>query len=426
MKIIVNEGLTNNEIGIPESILPDRETAIFELGQWKKEVLIKRLDTEDVHVSKDFFPYDIPLDLPYERKEKIETIKLGPVIAVIVPNRKREYAELCNYKKYMELYQQVNGLVFISSTNRIDFGKRVMRGYYYNPILKEIDPVERIFPFPDAVYKRCGSRKRRTFQMLSEMVNYKVFNWPNLNKMGQYRMFRNNESLFAHFPKTKRLRSINTVKGMLRDYPMIYLKPINGGKAKGIMALSKTGDSYIMTKESEKKELNNKELAMYIEQIKSNKQYIVQQAAPKVANKNIVLRAILQKNDVGEWVFSGGYTRIGIEGSDITNRIHTKEFMKLEDSFMKFYHMNDTEAKSFVELMVGTCKRICEGFDEAGINFGDLAFDLIVGPNLKIWIIEVNNRYHNHRSPLLTIQDREMYDRVISIPLLYAKYLAGF
>lgn len=424
MKITVNDDLALDEIGLGPHILPDKEIGFIEIGKWKRECRIRRFYTKDFHIPKDFFPHELPLELDYDWKETEDTLKLGPVIAFLVSNKIRLKGAIHSYKKYMEHYPDVRGLVFISTTKQIYEEDELMKGHYYNPISQEIDLVERSFPLADVIYKRCGSSRKGLFQRLSKKV--KIFNWPNLNKLAQYNVFRNNDNLKGHFPKTIELRKMKTVDSMLQEFPTIYVKPINRAKAKGICTISKRGESYILTKETENQSMSRIELKQFLEGLKARGKYILQQAGPTIQNKNIVLRSIMQKNEKGDWTFTSGYSRIGKDGSVITNRMHTKEFLKLEESFKKYYDVSEQDANLIMDKLITICTDVCNGFDQAGLNFGDLAFDLMLDTNLHFWVIEVNNRHHNHRSPLLTIKDYEMYRRVITTPLLYAKYLSGF
>lgn len=426
MRLVEIQGLNQNEIGVSEDILPGKVKGFLEIGKWKKEVEFKRIDSEDIHIPKDFCPFELPLEIPYKWTVTGDTLKLGPVIAFVVQKKKDGFDWNKKYRKYMRHYQKVNGLVFVCTHSRIDLVKEQMRGYYYNPVKREIDPKERTFPFPDAIFQRYPSSKRSYFKTLQKKVNYKLFNGPNLNKYEQYSILKRNKKLLSHFPTTKRFKSLKSIDNMFEQFPTVYIKPINSREGRGIITLSKVGNHYMLTSENEKRELNRTELNRHLRNLREKRKYILQQAAPMIENKNIVLRSIMQKNDRNEWVYSGGYARIGREGGIVTNRIYTKEFLTLDECFMKYYHLNEEEAKRFINSIISICTEVCEGYEQAGVSFGDIAFDLIVGKDLKVWVIEVNNRSHNHRSPLLTLRDRHMYRRVTSNPLLYAKYLSGF
>lgn len=427
MKIKINQNLKDNEIGINEKVLPGVDRGFLEIGKWKREVIFKRLKTEDVEVPMGFCPDDIPKHISYKWLEKGNTLKLGPVIAYIVQSKKEGFNWNRRYRKYMKYYQSVNGLIFFTTHSRVDMENEVMRGYYYNHEKREIDPVERTFPFPDAIYQRYPSSKKKYSERLREMVNNRIFNTPNLNKLEQFQILRNSKGLLSNFPTTKRLKSIKSIDYMLKKFGTIYIKPINSREGKGIVTLRKVGkNKYKLTDIDAVKTLERKGMEAYIKNIMRKKKYILQQAAPMIQNKNIVLRSIMQKNEQNEWVFSGGYARIGCDGGIVTNRIFTKEFLTLDDCFSHYYHLGENERKRLINSMIQICKDVCVGYEKAGISFGDVAFDLIVGTDLKVWVIEVNNRSHNHRSTLLTLRDRHMYRRVISTPLLYAKFLSGF
>lgn len=427
MRIVVNNDLQENEIAISHNILPNKKNGTIEIGMWKKDVVINRIETEEeIHVPEGFFPFHVPLHLKYKWKETQGTLKLGPVIAFLVTDGKKKYSGIKRYKRYMSNYPRVNGIVFISTVEQTDFERNEMKGFFYDPVKKDFDPVERTFPFPDAVYRRCNFRKKSKYHLLSSKLNNKIFNGPVLNKYKQYQTFLKDKKVLSHFPNTKLLKSIKSVEEMLMKYSAVYMKPISSYKAKGIVTVCKKDDRYIITENTVKDVMTRKELIKYIKRLKKNKRYILQQAVPCIDEKNIVFRAIMQKNEENRWMFTGGYSRVGSEGSVVTNRLHTKEFLSIQECFQKYYQLSQSQADDFEKKLVETCLNVCRGFDKAKVNFGDLAFDIMVDHQLKIWVIEVNNRAHNHRSPLLTVKDRKLYRKVVSTPLLYAKYLSGF
>lgn len=427
MRIMVNKDLKENEIGLPENILQGETKGFIEIGKWKKEVNIKRLWTEHIHVPNGFCPYALPLEIPYKWLEEGNTLKLGPVIAYVVQGKKQGFNWNRRYRKYMKHYPSVKGLVFLTTHSRVDVENECMRGYYYNPEKREIDPVERTFPFPDAIYQRYPSARKKYSNSLREKVGNRIFNMPNLNKLEQYQILRHDKSLQTHFPTTKRLKSMKSIDNMLKKFDTIYIKPIHSREGKGIVTLKKIGKSlYKVTDMEEVKNLERNGLEDYINRMMKDKKYILQQAAPMIENKNIVLRSIMQKNNHNEWVLSGGYARIGSEGGIVTNRILTKEFLTLDDCFSQYYQLTEDERQKVIDSIIQICIDVCVGYEQAGIHFGDVAFDLIVGSDLKVWVIEVNNRSHNHRSTLMTLRDRHMYRKVVSTPLLYASFLSGF
>ena len=69
--------------------------------------------------------------------------------------------------------------------------------------------------------------------------------------------------------------------------------------------------------------------------------------------------------------------------------------------------------------------KACESLEKTGMHLGNIGMDIGLNRSGHLWIIEINNR-----GPDMTIAldagDREMYYRIKSAPLDYAKWLSGF
>ena len=73
--------------------------------------------------------------------------------------------------------------------------------------------------------------------------------------------------------------------------------------------------------------------------------------------------------------------------------------------------------------MVKLCVSLAEAIEEKGIHLGDVAFDIIIDSNLKLWILEIQIRYGVFRKKQI---EYELFYKLMVNPLYYAKALAGF
>lgn len=420
MKIVIDHGLTENEVALPDHLLRERTDGKIKVGQWEKEVIIQRTDKEAIVVNENFFPFHLPLELSYQMDEKEDTLRIGPIIAFLVTYKEKTYQEIKKYLPYMSLYHQVGGLVFITTVSQTNMSNKTMSGFFYLPHKHDFSHEVKTFPLPDAIFRRCNFYHRNEFQFFWEEMDGKIFNAPILDKYEQYETLKDGKG-FSYFPLTFRLDLLmDTMDDYLQSATSFYIKPTYRFQGKGIIYIKKLQNGYLMKTEKETKVVSKSQLMTILKSLFKRK-YIVQQAIEGKTNRNIAFRVIMQKNGHNEWEYSGGYARIGKIGSVITNRHSTKETMTIEKALEQFY-----QAPHIYEEMLKACFEVCEGFDEKGVHFGDLAFDVMVDYNLKVWVIEVNNRHHNHRSPLLTLKDVETYRKIIQTPLLYCKFLSQF
>lgn len=87
--------------------------------------------------------------------------------------------------------------------------------------------------------------------------------------------------------------------------------------------------------------------------------------------------------------------------------------------------MNEREVFLKEQEMMDLCISACKTLDKCGGNYADLAIDMIIDESLKVWLMDIHQLY-DHKLPLYSIQDRQMYLKVVTTPFEYAKSLAGF
>lgn len=418
-------------------------TMTFQFGSFEKKI--------DVQIVSDF-PEDsiglpqhwtnhqtIPDTLPYELKKVNNTLKLGPVIALIVFSKLNEMtpSKLNGYKGYFYEYAKINGLIYLCAWNTIDTKRKQIKGYYYDRY--ENNESKRwkfgTFPYPNSAYNRTAM-PRAVFYDLVGTIGDRVFNsysngsfnkwelWKRLSPVGE---------LYRHLPATEQLTDLPSLDNMLKSHQSIYLKPSGGTLSQGIMKVGKSPTGYLVTYPERKKgegpvqkHLDRKEsIDQWFNKLK-RKKYLAQQAITmnRYKNKPIDFRVIMQKNGVGQWECSGIFGKFGKSGNIITNFTQNGFIRSGIDTFKIAFNMNDEKALMKIEELKKIALRICQVFDEYG-NYGDLGMDLMVDQEESIWILEVNTLDTYHRFPL-HMDDRALYKKVVTSPFRYAKYLAGF
>ncbi|MBM4762203.1 YheC/YheD family protein [Bacillus sp. B15-48] len=440
MRFCLMENIGVNELILPISMRSlfnkDVERCRFQFGGFTKMVRLvfsneMKFNTAGIHKSFAA-PYTIPEELEFKWKINNHSFIVGPIIAFLFAKYEKSLTEkrLRRLARYAAKYSEVGGLLVMCSAKSVDLRNKKITGYYYRPANES----QRrgtwhygTFPFPEAVFQRCwGGKKER--EELHRFTGGKLFNHPPLNKWKLYDLLSDSFEVFNYFPETKIFQDEKTILAMLSKHQAVYLKPIKGLSAKGIYKITMDGSQYIVQNNFHKSRVKtSEELSKLLKIIQKKSMYIAQQPITDESNRrNIVFRVILQKNGQKKWVCNAAYVRVGVKDAIVTNRKLTDSFMTMPKALKTIYKLNKRKARKKRKEMIKVCEQVCLALEQKGIHFADVAFDVMLDTNLNIWVIELNNRLHNHFGPLKTIKSRKMYKRVVATPLAYAGALLDY
>ncbi len=416
--------------------VPQRIVVRSGARQCEARVIFKEgLEKDYIKLSRDIFEYLLlPLELPYDIVLEQEELNIGPVIGLLLHNKDEKITPE-RLKKHLDFtlqYPVINGLLYIFSTEGIDMKNRTIHGYYFDPCAKERDTPWKagIFPYPHAIYRRIGL-KDDIYQSLTKEIGNKIFNYPWFGKKQMWDWLSQFDSVRKYLPETRPLKTVSDFWEMIRKYPQVYIKPAAGTKGFGVIKVVLKENTCFVEfnkKEAENTAFAGKEAAEFIERLLvEHPNYLIQQSIDLLSYKErkIDFRFIMQKDHTKEWQCSGIIARFGKKGSIATNfqrAGYTRTFAKALKKATKFKYK---EIYKKEQEMIQVCKKIAYALDKMGNCYGDFGMDVALDQELNIWVIEVNNRRHEHRLPLY-IHDEQMYYKVKSNPVRYAKSLAGF
>jgi hypothetical protein len=413
-------------------VFSNRKPVIISAGSRRETVeVVSRTDISEneIIMSHDIFKaLLIPGNLSYQIRFEENTIKLGPVIGLLMASDKERLTRgrLKKLLDYSTRYSEINGLIIALSADEIDFDKKLVKGYYYNPDNKgkQLPWEEGVFPLPDAVYQRVDISEDIRLN-LKKATNNSLFNSKYFNKWEFWRMISMAGLQEGYLPETRLLTSLKDIDHLLLHHEEAYIKPINGTLSRGIYKVKNIGDIYeFQDKEGNAVSVNSKEEAQkHISKITGGHRYLVQQAIKpiKVEGRHLDFRVIMQKDHTMEWSCTGIVAFIGRRGDICTNWGTVSTFENILSRYFKF---NQQQISGKRQEVIARCRRICETLDQRGENFGDLGFDVIIDSNLKPWILEANKR-HYHTVPLW-INDYKTFYEVKANPIRYAAALGGF
>ncbi|WP_219835997.1 YheC/YheD family protein [Paenibacillus sp. R14(2021)] len=288
--------------------------------------------------------------------------------------------------------------------------------------------------FPHMIYDRCRIQRSHRFVQLSHFrKKYGHLTFLNRvlrNKWTVYNTMRKEEKFRAHLPLTRMYEGQGDLTALIRKFPLVYLKPINGTGGRGILRIEKeqSGTYLIQGRDQSRRIVKPQRVAiagihgrLAKWNLKGNR-YLVQQGIQlKLPNGRVHdYRMLVQKNGSGEWEVTGCAGRIGANGS-ITSNLHgggqaikmkalMEEWIRNEDATQSVKQKAEelgVEIAAFLERSYG---RLCE-----------LALDLAIDRKGNIWLLEVNPK--PSREVFIQAGERETYRRAIVKPLEYAVWL---
>lgn len=429
--------ITTNEIdeiyfppNFQERVFDSLKKIIFHFGSWQKELSVQfseDLSDNQIGLSENLKDeVFIPDDLLYEINSTEDSLSLGPVILYVVS--KRLFKRINQIMKRFENLAPFNGLIVISTVSRINTETKTVKGYHYR---QKLNPLafyweEKVFPYPDAVFKRVNVPSK-TNKHLYEETNGRVFNSNFFNKWDMWKWLSPYEFIRSHLPHTAELNHVAEIYEMLDVYESIYLKPRNGSQGKGIIEIKRIGDLFQVTDDKNRSERVEKIEGhqKIVKVLKRKRKYIIQQGVPvKHDTRNVDFRIYMQKDETKQWKFSGYIARFAKPESITTNLHHLDYLLPGKEALKKIYQPPDEYILELIEQrIVNVFVDVCEHLDLNGC-FGDLAIDFILDNDLHVWILEMNKRY-GYKS-FSIIKDATLYGKVIRNPFLYATAMAGF
>jgi hypothetical protein len=394
LEVIIDQSLKDGEIKIPQKL------------------------TNHVSIPK----------LPYDHYWEGNHLFLGPVIGMHVnkkyiekpQKRKRQLYRFSNYSKN-------KGLIFLFESKFIDRDNKTIKGYYYHPETKSF--IEGTFPYPSAIFNRT-SLKKGLYEHFKKHIGEKIFNYPRrrINKLNFWLEMSKQPLIKEHLPETKRYENVNGLLKELKKYNAVYLKPTNLLGGKGIFRIEKSDNGYLWS-DTHGKKLLIKSRERLINTLKKNlmkgKSYIIQEEIPFFnKQKKIDFRIYLQKDYTKQWRYSGMETRIspGI----VTNWEKRKKTISGEAGLKEFFRLNEDQIKKKIDEITRLCITVLNVMEETGKKLGDVAFDLIIDKNKKVWLLEVAIVYGAEYKVVKSFGEQRIVPFILPTPFEYAKALSGF
>lgn len=221
--------------------------------------------------------------------------------------------------------------------------------------------------------------------MVKRRYQYVVSKW---TKNG---VLLENELLHPYIPHMQWLTK-QTLLEMLSFYPILYLKPDNGMKGKGIIRLSQNDEHFmVQTSDSSLTIPTFDLLTPYLKRLIKDHKYLIQQGIPLLSydEQPIDFRVLLQRPH-DEWLFAGIVGKLGEKNAITTNFACGGKAVSFREIIMQTLHFPIEEIKNLRDELKRISLLISDSLTHAYPGLRELGIDYAIDGEGKIWIIEVN------------------------------------
>lgn len=356
--------------------------------------------------DKLMIPFQHTILIKYEDHK----LSLGPLIGIVTCDAISDDGGpfTRNYQKYFtnllnnEHLQNHPGYYFVFDLNSVNWDELTVEGYFYDPFLKFWNRYK--VPFPDVVYNKILSRSRenrpdsqRFIERLHTMTKAKFFNEKYFHKWEIYERLSKIEELAHLIPETYYNPSLPQIHDMIRRYPIVYFKPVNGFMGLGIYQVSASQNRIIV-----RYRRNNRNMTKVYPSIQSflqtelpypkRREYVIQQGIDllRVNGQPLDFRIHLNKNIENEWIVTGIGAKVAGKGSITT---HMKAGGTILSPQRALEQVFPNKAEELLQKLHDTGIKISEALEQSfNKPLGELGIDVGIDQNGKLWLFEVNSK----------------------------------
>ncbi|WP_169086998.1 YheC/YheD family protein [Paenibacillus sp. PL91] len=311
-----------------------------------------------------------------------------------------------NFADLIRTGQSMGFIVYVVTVKNLLLTRNSLKGFVYNA---ENDSwQQRLLPFPDIIYNRIPQREDEELPAVKQKIeachkhpHVKLFNPFFFNKWDLFEWLRLSKSTKPYIPTTRKLITVTGLGRMMRKHSYLYLKPESGKAGKGIMTIkveTETQQPYHLKIQENKKSATYQcssinKLWSRIQKQSGGEAYIAQQGIDLASfnERRFDLRALVQKNQRGQWDITGIGARIA-GASSITT--HVPRGGMIEDPEKLLVNsFNEEQARKLLIKAKNTAVLIAKQIERAsGQLLGEMSMDLGIDSVGNMWFFEANSK----------------------------------
>lgn len=376
-------------------------------------------------------------------KREGETLRIGPAIGIVTTGIRRDPRQpigaRTSFFYQLLLAQEGKGVYYyIFSPNDVDWNNKLVDAWFLLKSRKGGYVWRKITtPMPDVVYDRIPSRSAENHEAVREF-KYKLASYPNLpmfnqgffNKWGVHQLLYPNPEVNEHIPETYTSPSLQTVRNLLKKYPIVYLKPKNGSLGYGIVKivrqnLNAYSVSYHNGSGNVKRQFSKlTRLYQHVFRTRRVSGYLAQQGISLMTfhGRPFDFRVHLHKNLQNEWVVSCTAAKVAGSGS-VTTHVRTGGTVIPGEELL--HHLFGKKMPMMQERVCDASIRLATAIELAkGTDLGELGLDMGIDTHGHVWMFEANSKPGRSifKHARLKQADKESRNLLVD----YSCYLANF
>lgn len=243
-----------------------------------------------------------------------------------------------------------------------------------------------------------------------------------ISKWEKTELLMEDEDIRAYMPDTQ-LLTYQSLLDMLSSYPVVFLKPDNGMKGKGIIRVKRRDDAFLVQFTDFEKEFPSVDrLRLFLKRIiREHQKYLIQEgiALLTVDHQPIDFRVLMQKPRE-QWVYSGVVGKLGEKNSITTNYASGGKAVPFRSIISETLGLQYDEIKAMRDELKDLSFKIAEKLTETYPGLRELGIDYAIDKVGRIWLIEVNTT-PGHRL-FRELPNEKIYQQILrNMRLIYTK-----
>ena len=311
-----------------------------------------------------------------------------------------------NFADLLKVGREAGFIAYVLTAKNVKLSRQRLKGFTYSEDTQTWE--EKLFPLPNVVYNRIPLREdelqpavKKKINALMKHPNIHLFNPSFFNKWNLFEWLNLSRTTKPFIPATRRLVTPVALGRMLRKHSFLYLKPVSGKAGVGIMTIKLQPEKtmpYRLKYQEKKKSVtyrcaNLAKLWLRIKKQSTGEAYIAQQGIELASyqTRPFDLRALLQKNQRGQWDITGIGARLAGTASITTHVPRGGSIEDPEKLLVQFFGPEQAR-KIYIQVRNNAlliAKQIERG---SGSRLGEMSMDLGVDINGQVWFFEANSK----------------------------------
>ncbi len=387
------------------------------------------------------------LSIPFAHRLLVKAnenkISLGPLVGIVTCDAIAEegfpftnkYHNYFNNLLKLQYSQKHGGYYFVFDVNSVNWNTLTVEGVFLRPDTGGWERAE--VPFPDVIYNKILSRTRenrpdtqRFVDLLYSKSNAQMFNEKYFQKWDIYERLSQISTVSQLIPETYYNPTYEQILDMIRRYPMVYFKPVDGFMGMGIYQVILYKNQVIAR--YRRKNKNISKIYFSIQEFikehlpsKKRRNYVVQQGINliKKDGQSLDFRIHLNKNIRNEWEATGIGAKVAGRGSITT---HVKAGGKIISPSAVLRELFPDQSTILLEQLEINSIKIAKALEESfNKPIGELGIDMGIDENRNIWMFEANSKPgRSIFQKIDTLRSLSMYCNKLLLD--YSTHLANF